>query len=280
MFALPGVFVFVQRTAVKPGETVRVLGEMSGHPVENHANAGQMTGIHKCPEVVGRPEPTGRCKISGDLVPPRGVIGMFHHRHQLDVREAEPGDVRNQFVNQLAPRQRSVLVLGFASPRTRVHFVRRHRRVEGNPTLCPRIDPRVVLPHVLPEVSGDRRGLGWMFSAQGKRVCLGKGRPPERRLHLELVRLTSGHAGYKRLPQTAGAKAVEWVRPSIPTVEVAHHRHTTGRRCPHHKRVPDLPITRRRSSAQLLPAPQPGAFAKQIGFVVGNDPGHAPSLPG
>ena len=65
---------------------------------------------------------------------------MVHHRHQLDVREAEIGDVRRELVRELAPTETH-------PPRRRVELVDRDRPLELL-ACAALVDPIVVTPRV------------------------------------------------------------------------------------------------------------------------------------
>ena len=53
MLALSGVCIFVEGCAVKSCKTVLVFGEMSKHPVKNHADSCSVTAVNKFHKVVG-----------------------------------------------------------------------------------------------------------------------------------------------------------------------------------------------------------------------------------
>ncbi len=200
MFALTGIGMFVQRGPVEARESVRVLREVSGHPVENHADTGEMTGIHKRAKFIRRAESTRRRKKSGDLVAPRRIVRMLHDGHQFDVRKSEPGDVRNQFVRQFPPRQRSIAVFRLPPPRPGMHLVNGHRGIKSHPSSRAGINPLGVLPRMPAEVGGDGRGLRRVLTLQRKRIRLREGRAAQRRLQFKFIRLSCANAGDKRLP--------------------------------------------------------------------------------
>ena len=75
----------------------------------------------------GVAEARGRREVAGHLVAPRAGERMLHHRHQLDVREAEVGDVVGELVGELAVAQRAVALERVAPPRAEMHLVDRHR---------------------------------------------------------------------------------------------------------------------------------------------------------
>ena len=56
VLALPGIGVLVERRAVEAGQAVRVLREMAGHPVEDHAEAGLVAGVDRARKSSGVPK--------------------------------------------------------------------------------------------------------------------------------------------------------------------------------------------------------------------------------
>ncbi len=70
MTSLHRIGVFVQRRAVELAEAVGIVGEVTGHPVEQHGKPGPVTGIDEMREVGGRAEPAGRRKQAGRLIAP------------------------------------------------------------------------------------------------------------------------------------------------------------------------------------------------------------------
>ena len=93
VLALAGVGVLVQRGAVEAGERPLVLREVRRHPVDDDADAALVQRVDEHPEVVRRAEPGRRRVVRRHLVAPRPAERMLGHRHQLDVGEAEVGDV-------------------------------------------------------------------------------------------------------------------------------------------------------------------------------------------
>ena len=68
--ALQRVGVLVERGAVEMAEAVRIVGEMPGHPVEQHADALAMAGIDQRGKILRRAEPAGRRVQAGRLIAP------------------------------------------------------------------------------------------------------------------------------------------------------------------------------------------------------------------
>ena len=97
------VGVLVERRAVEHRQRPLVGGEVAGHPVEDHADPGLVQPVDEQPEAVGVAEARVRREVRRHVVAPRAAERVLHHRHQLDVGEAELGEVRRQLVGQLVP---------------------------------------------------------------------------------------------------------------------------------------------------------------------------------
>src|SRR6185437_6312476 len=87
--ALQRVGVLVQRGAVEMAEAMRVVREMPGHPVEQHAEPLAVAGVDQRGKVFRRAEPAGRRVHAGRLIAPRAVERMLVERQELDVGKAE-----------------------------------------------------------------------------------------------------------------------------------------------------------------------------------------------
>ncbi len=209
----------------------------------------RMALVDERTEVVGRAVAARRREVPGDLIAPRPLERMLHHRQQLDVREPVLHDVRHQLVGELAPGERPKPVLGLAAPRPGVDFVDRHRAIERRPAGATRGHPRVVAPHVAAEVrrhrGGSRRTLG--RSANGSALVNGG---PCRGLNLELVERALADAWNERLPQAAAPTGAQRMRAAVPAVEVADDRDAARVRRPDDERIA---ARRRRSSAGRAP---------------------------
>ena len=106
VLAAARVRVLVERRAVEPGQREVVLGEVRRHPVDDHADAGVVQGLHEPAEAVGVAEARGRRVVRRDLVAPRAAERVLHHGQQLDVGEAHLDDVRRELLGQLVIAQR------------------------------------------------------------------------------------------------------------------------------------------------------------------------------
>ena len=97
--------VLVQRGAVEARERVVVLREVTGDPVEQHADALPVQLGDELAQLVGRAVPARRREVARALIAPRVVERMLRDRQQLDVREAEILDVRGELARELAIAQ-------------------------------------------------------------------------------------------------------------------------------------------------------------------------------
>ena len=120
------------------------VAKWPGHPVEQHADAALVERVDEPAEAVGVAEAGVRGEVRRHVVAPRAAEGVLHDRHQLDVAEAEVGDVRHQLVDELVPGQDLAVPL---APGGQVHLVDRHRLVHRLPGRA-RLHPRVVAPLV------------------------------------------------------------------------------------------------------------------------------------
>ena len=96
VLAEPRVGMLVEMRAVEVAQAVRVVGEVGGDPVEDHAVAVPVHGVDEVGEVVGRAESRRRGEVADRLVAPAPVERVLGDRHQLDVREVRVVEVRRR----------------------------------------------------------------------------------------------------------------------------------------------------------------------------------------
>ena len=127
---------------------------------------GLVEPVDEALEPVGVAEARVGGEVGGDVVAPRAAERVLHHRHELDVGEAEVGDVGHERVGDLVPRVELARVV--LAPRGEVHLVRRHRLVDGLARAA-LLQPRLVAPLVLrpPDLRGGARRL---LGVLGQRV--------------------------------------------------------------------------------------------------------------
>ena len=88
--------VFEQRLTVEVDQPERILGKVRRHPIEDHADTRLMELVDEGCEIVRGAKTRGRSEEPGHVVAPRAAEGVFHHRHELDVGEAQFAAVRGE----------------------------------------------------------------------------------------------------------------------------------------------------------------------------------------
>ncbi len=123
MAALHRIGMFVNCRAVELTEPVRIVREMSGHPIENDGQAGAMAGVHQAGKVGRRAESAGGSEQAGWLVAPGSVEWMLADRQEFDVGEAQITRIGRQFICQFAVAQPPTAFLQPATPRAEMYFI-------------------------------------------------------------------------------------------------------------------------------------------------------------
>jgi hypothetical protein len=120
LVAAARVRVLVQRTAVEPRQRELVPREVRWDPVEDDADPALVEAVDEVPELVGAAEPAGGGVVAGHLVTPGRAVRVLHDRQELDVGEAQIGDVVHQVLGEVQ--------IGVAlPPRAEVDLVDAHR---------------------------------------------------------------------------------------------------------------------------------------------------------
>ncbi len=216
------VGVLVQRRAVEPGQRPRVAGEVRGHPVEQHADAGLMQPVDEQPELIRRAEPGRRRVIRRHLIAPGAAERVLGDRQDLDVREAELGDVVRELVGELGIGQPG-------PPRAEVHLVHAHRLAQRIPA-GPGGQPVIVAPLVA-GLADDGCGVRRRLRQRRHRVGLalpGAVRPAD----LELVPGALADPGHEDLPDARSAERAHRMGMPVPEIEVPDHPHAARVRRP------------------------------------------------
>ncbi|MNO91649.1 hypothetical protein D3C76_832010 [compost metagenome] len=228
------ITVFVQRSAVELGQAMGVGGEMRRHPVEDHADARQVAGIDEGGEFVAGAVAGAGGELRKQLIAPGTAERVFHDRHQLDVGKAQFFHVRNQALAQLRPGVLAgdfAQVIQLALPGTGVQFVDRQRR-RRSLTLAAGRHPVLILPVDLQRRGDFRGGVRWQAGGQCHGIGL-EGQDPVLAEDFVFVGLPCLQAWNEQLPDTGGVAQAHRMTTTVPAVEVPHHRHPPGVRCPH-----------------------------------------------
>ena len=98
MVASSAVRVFIEVGSVKEAQSVSVFREMRRNPIQDDPNTGLVQTINEQFKPIRVTKTRSGRKITRQLVPPRRIIGVFHHRHKFDMGEAHIGDVLHQLL--------------------------------------------------------------------------------------------------------------------------------------------------------------------------------------
>ena len=104
------VRMFVETCPVEKTQTVGILGEMSGYPVNDDADAVLMASVYEKHKVFRLAEPARRCIIAECLISPGSIERMFGYRQQLDMSKSEFFNICNEFFGQFPICKKSVSV--------------------------------------------------------------------------------------------------------------------------------------------------------------------------
>ncbi|MNS29231.1 hypothetical protein D3C72_612260 [compost metagenome] len=267
VLALAGIGVLVEVRAVEVDQAVAVVGEVGGHPVQDHADAGLVQRVDQVLEVVGGAEAAGGREVAHHLVAPGAVEGVLGDRQQLDVGVAELFDVLDQLGRHLLVRQPGAVGVRVAHPRAQMQLVDVDGRLEGV-GLGPLGHPVGVVPLVGAEVPdlGGRRGANFAREAVG--VGLLHAVVVDLRADAVLVDRARLHAGDEGLPD-ARAGLLHGVGVPLPLVEVADHRDLGRVRRPDREVRARHAVELARVRAQLLVGAVVGAFGQQVDVELG-----------
>ena len=243
-----------------------VRREVRRHPVQDHADAGLVQVVDEVHQVL-RAAVTGRRReVAGGLVAPGTVERVLHDRQQFDVGEAERLHVGREQRRQLAVGQRAVTFLHLAPPRTQVHLVHCHRRVERIGASAPG-HPVVIVPHVVQRPHA--RGGAWRrLAAHGERIGLVHPVAVVTRDDVELVLGADRRAGDEAFPDAGLVVAgLQRMGVRVPVVEIADHRRPRGVGRPQREAHALATALAARVGAEFLVQPGVGTLAEQVDIV-------------
>ena len=180
--------------------------KVRGNPIEDHAQPALVEVVDEEHEVLRRSIPAGRREVALDLVAPRGVERVLHHRHELDVGEAEAQRVVGELRRELAIGEPPIVVLRHSHPRADVQLVYGPWRLAP---VGPRAlrHPLAVTP-VVAQVPDDRGLPGWRLGECGERVGLVRAVPGDPRMDVVLVQRAVLDARHEPLPDP---RLLSWV---------------------------------------------------------------------
>ena len=218
MLAAAGVGVLVAGSTVKHVQAVGVLGEVGGHPVQDHADARTMHLVHKGHEVVGGTVAAGGCVVSADLIAPAAVKGIFGDGQQLHVGVAHIQYVGDEFIRQFG------IVVGHTVrlhlPATGMQLIDEHGSVD-HIALFLFFFPGGIAPGEAAQVIDLAAVGGAGLGVEGIRVGL-VCQLIRRRGDAVFVHIKLLHTGNKHFPDTV-VHLLHQVGCRNPVVEIAHH---------------------------------------------------------
>ena len=109
MFTLSRIRIFICTCSVKKSKTVCIFREMCRYPVKNYPNSFAVHIIHKIHKVLRSTVSGCRSIISGYLISPRAVKGIFRYSHQLDMGISHMLYIFCKFMCKLPVIKKSVL---------------------------------------------------------------------------------------------------------------------------------------------------------------------------
>ena len=254
------ILVLVAGRPVEAAQGPVVFRKMRRHPIQQHTDARLVHRIHERAEIIGCPMTRRRREVAAHLVAPRSAKRMLEHRKQFDVREPHALHMFGQSRRELAIRQQAVVLT--AHPRREVHFVHEHRFAQRVGVGALR-QPRAILPFVRVARLHNRRVPGTRLHLKRVRIGLHAQRPT-RRPDLELVHRFRAHTGHEQFEHAAGSEAPHLMRPSVPVVERADHRHARGVRRPHRERRAGHTVDLEHVRAQLLPQTEVPSLVEEM----------------
>ena len=255
------VLVLVETTAVEARESVRVRGEMRGHPVEQHADARLMAAVDEKAEIVRAAKAARSCVHPHRLVAPGTVEGMLGDGQQLDVCEAHLAHIGHELGSEFAVGEHPAIRM--APPRPRVHFVDADGRVPAMARGA-RAHPLGVTPGVAAGLAHNGGiGTGALQKA-GIRIGFEWQRFAIERADRELVVLARAHARHEDLPETGLPMRSHGVCGQIPAVEVPDHGHAGGLGRPDHEEHAGHAVDLAQVCAKELPRTLVGALGKEV----------------
>ncbi|MNQ82799.1 hypothetical protein D3C85_978610 [compost metagenome] len=225
MKAFLRIAVLVQCRAIELRQAVGIGGKVRGHPVEDHADLGQVAGIDERGEVIGRTVAGARGKLRQWLIAPGATEGMLHDRHQLDVGEPQGLHVRDQALGKLCPVVLASDLTGivdFALPGTGMQLIDRQRRARPL-TLAAALHPVRVLPVDGQGRGNFRRRVGGHLGGQRHGVGLERQNPVGAE-DFVLVGFSRLQARNEHLPDPGRMAQAHRMAATIPHVEITDHR--------------------------------------------------------
>ena len=234
--------MLIDAGAVKLGHTPGVSREMGRYPVQNHSDSLAVHIIHEIHEIIRGSETAGGCIIPRDLIAPRGIQRMLHHRHQLHMGIPHLCHVFGQLFRYLTVvikfrtgnnMSRIVSLCLFSHPGAEVYFIDRHGGglCIGLRTL---VHPFPVVPLVLVQIPDNRCRIRPEFGIIGIGIGFER-RISVFKLNFIFINRAFFNTGYKYLKNPGLAELSHLMPAAIPEIEITHNADTHRTRRPYCK---------------------------------------------
>src|SRR5262249_7901034 len=202
--------MLIERGPVETAEAMRIVGEMSRHPVENDGETLSVACIYQGGKVGWTAKATSGCKKSGRLIAPGSVEWMFADRQEFNMGEPHVARKSRQLRRWPAVARPTAARLRMPPPRAEVDFIDRYRRPQ-----C--VDARGRRSRLLDRVAidDDRGRLRSQLGGDGQRIGLQWQQVTIRPDNLIFVFVAGAGFGHENFPKAIAAHA-HGVAASIP----------------------------------------------------------------
>ena len=239
VFVFQRIRIFIAESTVKLIQAVGVFGEVGGNPVQNHSDAGFVALVDEIHKSMGSAVPGGGGKVTGDLIAPGGLVGIFSDGHQLDVSVTHLLHIGDKLFRY--PGVTEVFAVVVLAPASHVHLIDIHGRLQRVLCLFP-FPIGVVGPLEAADVVDFCGGAGAGFHVVTVGVALIID-VSVRTLDVIFIRVVNRNIGDKALPAAAVAETAHFRRSIIvPVIEIAYHPDALGVGRPDTEDVPVLSI--------------------------------------
>ena len=278
MLPLAGIGILVQGLTVELGQSVRILREVGGHPVEDDPDPVLVQVVDQVHEVLGAAVAGSRGVVARHLIAPGPVEGVLGNPHELDVGVAHVLHVFRQGPGQIAIGVKAVVIAArMPHPGTRMAFVDGHGAFVVGIVCRSPFHPVVVRP--LEALDGRDAGCRSRTQLGRRRVRVGLVEfPSVAGIYEELVQLALGRLRYEELENAhiLRRQADHVMTGLVPAVKLADHGDGSRMGRPHVKPDPLASgLVRPGMSPQLAEDVVVGPLAEEIHIQPGKI-SHAP----
>src|SRR5690606_16287694 len=100
MVSPSAIRMLIKMRTIKKAKAVRIFGKMGRYPVQDHPDPILVEGIYQKLKFLRFSETGSWRKITGQLIAPGGIIGIFHNGHKLYMGEVHPLHIFHEVMGQ------------------------------------------------------------------------------------------------------------------------------------------------------------------------------------